>query len=207
MRYIGDIHGDVTGMYNRAVRGCHQSVQVGDFGRGFLHPTIAEIVDEFHTHHPEHGFIRGNHDDPAECATAAGWISDGYYDAQSESMYVGGAWSIDFETRTPGRNWWPDEELSVPELARIHAEYVYRKPKVMVTHDCPHSVARELFFRPPFDTRNQFRTRTSEALEAMLKEHKPDLWIFGHWHEDHRVKLQGTEFICIGIGNWVDIDL
>lgn len=207
VRFIGDIHGEVTGPYSRAVRNCEESVQVGDFGRGFLHPGIAETVDTFHTNNPGHKFIRGNHDDPADCARAPGWIKDGTYDADREIMYIGGAWSIDYALRVPGRNWWPDEELSVPELARIHAEYVYHRPRVVVTHDCPHSVAMQLFFRPPFDTSNYFRTRTSEALEAMLREYQPDLWVFGHWHEDHRVKLWGTEFVCIGIGNYVDIDL
>lgn len=211
MRYIGDLHGDMTGLYNRALRGSTASVQVGDFGRGFLAPGIKELVDEFHTDHPSHKFIRGNHDDPADCRSAPGWIPDGTYDPVTETMYIGGAWSIDKEPsekwrgRTAGRDWWPDEELSIPELERIRADFVYFKPKIVVTHDCPRSVAMHLFFRPPFDTRNHFRTRTSEALDVMLRDHQPDVWLFGHWHEDHRVQIGQTEFICLGIGSWVDL--
>lgn len=204
MRFIGDIHGDVSA-YNRALGRCEESVQVGDFGMGFIAPSYKEMVDTFHTDHPTHRFIRGNHDDPAACKLSPGWIEDGAYDADREIMYIGGAWSIDYAIRTPGRNWWHDEELSLTELERIRADFVYFKPKVVVTHDCPRSVAMHLFFRPPFDTRNHFRTRTSEAFDVMLRDHIPDLWIFGHWHEDHRVKIGGTEFICIGIGNSVDI--
>lgn len=206
MRFIGDIHGDVSA-YNRALGRCDESVQVGDFGMGFIAPSYKAMVDEFHEGNPTHRFIRGNHDDPAVCRSSPGWIQDGAYDATREIMYIGGAWSIDHEIRTPGRNWWPDEELSLTELERIRADFVYFKPKVVVTHDCPRSLAAKLFFRPPFDTRNHFRTRTSEALDAMFRDHHPDLWVFGHWHESHRVRYNGTEFICLAINEHMDITL
>ena len=207
MRFIGDIHGDITGAYSAATHNCDESVQVGDFGMGFISPYIREVVDVFHTGNPTHRFIRGNHDDPAACKLSPGWIEDGTYEADREIMYIGGAWSIDYATRTTGRNWWPDEELSLTELERIRADFVYFKPKVVVTHDCPQSLAMRLFNRPPFDSNNGFRTRTSEALEVMFRDHEPDLWLFGHWHEDHRVRYRGTEFICIGSNNYVDISL
>ena len=207
MRFIGDIHGDITGAYSAATRNCDESVQVGDFGMGFISPYIREVVDVFHTGNPTHRFIRGNHDDPAVCRLSPGWIEDGTYDADREIMYIGGARSIDTAIRTSGKNWWPDEELSLIELERIRAAFVYFKPKVVVTHDCPRPVAESLFFAPPNDERPHIRTRTAEALDVMLRDHPPDLWVFGHWHESRQFKRNGTEFICLGIGEYKDISL
>jgi hypothetical protein len=56
-------------------------------------------------------------------------------------MFVGGTASNDCAYRHEGYDWWPDEELSSDELKRIIALYIERKPRVMVTHDCPEEVA------------------------------------------------------------------
>lgn len=213
MRFIGDIHGKVT-PYLDLIADCEESVQVGDFGMGFLG---TYNLDRAHAAHADgnHRFIRGNHDDPAICSESTGWIKDGTYDEARGMMFVGGAWSIDHayrkahEARFGVKSWWEDEELTVPELARIHAEYVYRKPTIMVTHDAPMQVSKELFFDS-----GKYRmmgphqsTRTAEALQAMFYEHKPDIWIFGHWHFNEVKKIDGTEFICLAELEHIDISL
>lgn len=196
MLFIGDIHGKVGDYLDLLARFDEPSVQVGDFGMGFLGPYNMGRAAEAHA--AGHRFIRGNHDDPALCRASDGWIEDGH--AEGDMMFVGGAWSIDcgrrlaYEDRYGVKTWWPDEELSVPELTRMHALYVYRKPKIMVTHDCPTSVAKELFLS---NGRKQYITNTAEAFEAMFRDHQPDVWIFGHWHESVRRKIGSTEFICL----------
>lgn len=210
MRLIGDIHGKIT-PYLDIIEDTDQSIQIGDFGMGFLTPYQHERVDAAHGE-GDHRFIRGNHDDPARCREAVGYIEDGHYDADRDMMLVGGAWSIDkayrqnYDLMYGTTTWWPDEELTVAELARIHAEYVYHKPSIMITHDCPMQVAKELFFNGKYRMfAPQQSTRTAEALQAMFMEHKPDLWVFGHWHISERRTIEGTECVCLAELEYLDI--
>lgn len=201
MRFIGDIHGDVFG-YMPIINGATESVQVGDFGIGFMKDH--GFVDTLHLD-GQHKFIRGNHDDPALCKERVGYIEDGTYDDGRDILYVGGAWSIDWRFRTPGYTWWPEEELSTAELARMHELYVYHKPRIMVTHDCPTDVAFQCFIEGT--QKPQYKTRTAEAFEGMFQRYQPEIWIFGHWHEDRDVTINGTRFICLGINHYIDLEV
>ena len=212
MRVIGDIHGKIE-PYLDIVHGNHDlSIQVGDFGMGFLYPYNAGRVEELHSLGYDK-FIRGNHDDPALCREAPGWIEDGHYDEKRDMMCIGGAWSIDHDYRKrmmaagAATCWWEDEELTLPELVRIHAEYVYRKPSIVITHDAPQSISTRFFFGEgkPCGLTNQYTTRTAQALDAMFRDHQPDIWLFGHWHHSHREKVNGTEFVCLAELEWIDI--
>lgn len=201
MRFVGDIHGELF-HYMNIISGCTESVQVGDFGVGFLHEY--DFMDNLHED-GRHKFIRGNHDDPAMCKERIGYIEDGTYDAERGILYVGGAWSIDWKWRTPGYTWWPEEELSDEELDQMHALYVKHKPRVMVTHDCPTDVAFQFFIEGT--GKPQYKTRTAEAFEAMFAEHQPEVWLFGHWHTDVDRVINGTRFICLGINNYIDLEV
>lgn len=201
MRLIGDIHGDVY-RYMSIIAGATESVQVGDFGIGFI--PDEEMVDELHSD-GRHKFIRGNHDDPVRCKERVGYIDDGTFDAERSILYIGGAWSIDHWIRTPGLNWWPEEELSVPELVRMHELFVHHEPRIVVTHDCPTSIAFDFFIAGT--SKKQHLTRTAEALEGMFQRHQPEKWIFGHWHEDTQRVVNGTEFTCLGINSYMDLEV
>ncbi|WNL50742.1 metallophosphatase [Ruegeria phage RpAliso] len=211
LRLIGDVHAK-TLRYRAIAEQAEESIQVGDLGMGFLIPEQQEDLALLQEG-GKHRFIRGNHDDPELCRKSNGWIKDGHFDADRNMMFIGGAWSIDFDIRQSrdrrygGKTWWPDEEVALCELERIRADFVYFKPDIVITHDCPRSVAKHLFFRPPYDTRNQFRTRTSEALDAMFRDHKPDLWVFGHWHSDERFTYEGTDFVCLNELSYMDIEV
>jgi len=200
MRLIGDIHGDLYS-YMPLIAGATESVQVGDFGIGFIRDD--EFVDELHKD-GQHKFIRGNHDDPGRCKERVGYIEDGTYDERG-ILYIGGAWSIDHSIRTPGLNWWYDEELSTSELVRMHELMVYHKPKTVVTHDCPTSVALDFFIAGT--SKKQYKTRTAEALEGMFQRHQPETWVFGHWHEDVDRVVNGTRFVCLGINSYLDLEV
>ena len=64
MRLIGDIHGKIEPYIQTALT--YDTVQIGDFGIGFMHNKDMEKVNKFHTD-GNHRFIRGNHDDPEKC--------------------------------------------------------------------------------------------------------------------------------------------
>lgn len=203
MRFIGDIHGDIH-KYNSIINGCTESVQIGDFGIGFLTPEEEAFVDSLHAD-GRHKFIRGNHDDPARCKLRHGYIEDGTFDAERSIMYVGGAWSIDWQWRTKGYSWWEDEELSDAELKKACELFVQRKPKIMVTHDAPTSAVYQMYIAPT--GKHQYRTRTADAFEKMFRLHQPDIWIFGHWHVPMDEVIDGTRFICLDIDAHIDLEV
>ncbi len=189
MRYIGDVHGKM-GEYLHIIDGCTESVQVGDFGAGFV--TLPALG-------PAHRFIRGNHDSPAVCRQHPNWIQDGTH--ENGVFFVGGAKSIDRAYRIEGISWWPDEELSYAELTGIVDEYAKWQPEVMVTHDCPEVIANALFggFKINVDS------ITRQALDVALNAHAPKTWIFGHWHMNVDRVINGTRFICLGELSFIDL--
>jgi Icc-related predicted phosphoesterase len=180
---------------------------VGDFGIGFAGYYWHEMVNDWMNEYPSHRFIRGNHDDPTKCKEMANYIPDGT--VEGDVMYIGGAWSIDHALRTPGKDWWFDEELSISELDKLVNLYEKTKPRVMITHDCPTSVAWDMFISTGLSLggKNQIKTRTGEALQAMFDIHKPDYHFFGHWHVTKQMDIQGTRFVCLGELDYVDVDL
>ena len=214
VRLVGDIHGKiydyrsyalVTGVRGRQIVQPEYSVQVGDFGIGFFSPFWHEKEVEWQKQHPQHRFIRGNHDDPAKCKTMPGYIEDGT--VEGDVMFVGGAWSIDYDWRTPGIDWWPDEELSYEELDKLITKFGQVKPRVMITHDCPTEVAWEMFLSKGLGLgdNKQIKTRTGEALQAMFDIHKPELWVYGHWHNTRRANIKGTVFQCLDELDFIDV--
>ncbi len=200
MRFIGDIHGELF-HYMNIINGATESVQVGDFGVGFMNEY--DFMDNLHED-GRHKFIRGNHDDPALCKERVGYIEDGTYDPERDIFYAGGAWSIDWKWRTPGYSWWVDEELSDEEFEIVAKKYAEAKPRIMVTHDAPESVSFSMFIEGT--GKPWFRTRTAEWLEYMWSLHKPEIWLFGHWHIDRDEVIDGTRFLCLGINSYIDLE-
>lgn len=216
VRLVGDIHGKiydyrsyalVSGVRARHIVEPAYSVQVGDFGIGFFSPFWHEKEIEWQKQHPQHRFIRGNHDDPALCKTMPGYIEDGT--VEGDVMFIGGAWSIDHDWRTPGKDWWPNEELSYEELDKLVTKYSEVKPRVMITHDCPTEVAWEMFLSKGLGLGDNklIKTRTGEALQAMFDMHKPEFHFFGHWHNTRRANIKGTVFQCLGELDFIDVEL
>ena len=149
VRFIGDVHGywnryrDI--IYRDMVdHEIENSIQVGDLGMGFTShsewaPDSAKAFDKRFSK-GNHRFIRGNHDNPEEVKRSKAWLHDGmveYTDLGNSVLYIGGAWSIDWQWRTLGVDWWVEEELSMDELNTLIDRYKELKPDIMVTHTAP----------------------------------------------------------------------
>jgi predicted phosphohydrolase len=208
-RYIGDVHGfknELSLVLYNIPDDVTSVIQVGDMGVGFgqgdyWHESLDDMMRSVNGR-----FIRGNHDNPSQCREMSSWISDGL--VENDVMYVGGAWSIDYQWRTMGVDLWDDEELSYDKLDKIISIYETVRPRVMVTHDCPLSVSNKLFVeRGKSFSKAQFKTRTGSALQTMFEIHKPELHIFGHWHCDTDEVIDGTRFVCLNELSYVDIDM
>jgi hypothetical protein len=144
MLFIGDVHGKFRA-YREIIRDVPASIQVGDMGVGFINPATDRP-----TENPpydamvqgNHRFIRGNHDNPGVCRKHSQWIKDGA--VEGDIMFIGGAYSIDKDYRTPNYTWWADEELSDDEFDLMVPIALAAQPKIMVTHDCPTEVCAQM---------------------------------------------------------------
>lgn len=197
MRYIGDIHGRLES-HRRIIKEVSESIQVGDFGLGFK-PNTAIYVDKYlESFKGNHRYIRGNHDNLSVCKESKYWIPDGYI--ENDTMFIGGANSIDKQYRVEHIDWWRDEELSSKELYKLLDLYILNKPKMMVTHDCPNQIASLL-------KENIYReeTITRQAFDIFFENHKPEIWIFGHWHLSFDKVVDGTRFICLDVLEYIDL--
>ena len=212
-RLIGDIHGMVYDYKAYAIdRFTGPTIQVGDFGIGFGQGDFwHESIDAYHVA-GGHRFIRGNHDNPDMCKTMRGWIADGT--VENDVMFIGGAWSIDgpaappgWYRRTPGHNWWFDEECSDQQFEYFLDVYTKVKPRVMITHDCPAKVSYEMFWGSGLLKGPVYPNRTAAWFDQFIDAHQPDEWYFGHWHHTMQYKHGRTMFQCIGEMDYVDVEL
>jgi len=209
-RLIGDVHGmkyELSLVLDNLPEDVTEVIQVGDMGVGFgqgdyWHESLDEMMKSVNGK-----FIRGNHDSPAVCKTMQSWIPDGL--VQNDAMFIGGAWSIDYQWRTMGLDLWEDEELSHTEFNELIDVYDLVRPRVMVTHDCPESVSLEMFIKTgnSLAGTTQFKTKTGAALQAMFEIHQPALHLFGHWHRDKNEIINGTRFICLAELSYCDVDM
>lgn len=198
VRLIGDIHGDMR-MYLRIISGAERSIQVGDFGIGF----VPNPIEEYDT--IKHEFIRGNHDYPYGCKTwEPNYIPDGTI--RNDVMFIGGAYSIDWAYRVPGRTWWDDEECSVEQLNHFIDLYEKVKPRVMITHEMPEKVV-DIMCADVGWKKFDLPSRTRDAFQTMFEIHQPEEWYFGHWHLPWQGGVNGTWFRCLNINEYVDVEL
>lgn len=207
-RLIGDIHGNFYDYQLLTQPIEHNSIQVGDFGIGFGQGDYWNEKVNDHQRSGQHRFIRGNHDSPELCRTEmVGWIPDGT--VENDVMFIGGAWSIDHQWRTDGIDWWRDEECSYSQLNQFIDTYAIMRPRVVISHDCPTLTAYNMFVKhgQSIGGKSLHLTRTGEAFQTMFETHQPEEWYFGHWHQTKTFTMEGTKFQCLGIDDFVDVEL
>lgn len=208
-KIISDIHGKYR-QYHKIIEDCEGSIQLGDLGLGFYrsdgssfpNPSWDKMVKG------NHRFLVGNHDNKSVARNHSQWIPDGHTEVTEKGnklFFCGGAWSIDRAWRTEGLDWWPDEELSYSELLALVDKFAEYKPDVVFTHDFPQSVSRQLFLHPA--NRQEYPTRTGQALQNMFERHQPKIWCGAHWHENRDEDINGTHFICLEELGTINLDI
>jgi calcineurin-like phosphoesterase family protein len=207
IRFIGDVHGKWK-QYKKIISECDTSIQVGDFGVGF----VSKITEAIHSNPPydhmkkgDHRFIRGNHDNPNECKKHPFWIPDGTM-IHDKIFCIGGAKSIDAHHRTQGYNWWMNEELSYKEFLILCDAYEQLKPEVIVAHEMPESLTYIVCSKCNM-TKYDDPSVTRQFLDNILEIHKPKLFIHGHWHVNHHTIYNDVEYIGLGELEYVDLEL
>lgn len=179
---IGDVHGKINEYWKILNKWKQNTIQVGDFGFSKEHIWHLKNID------PQKNKINfGNHDDYYFLDRPHSLNDFSFKDG---IMTVRGAYSVDKAERTEGIDWWANEELTYQQMGYAVNQYAEFEPKIMITHDCPHSVREALFHI-------QDKSLTTNGLEAMFQLHQPDLWIFGHHHKSVNELINGTRFICL----------
>lgn len=186
-------------------KGLDCSLQLGDFGIFFEYQyESGKIAGKPWPDPSKHKFFRGNHDNPNLIKDLPGYLGDWGYNATQNLFWLAGGWSIDRKYRTEGIDWWADEELSNGELTNALALYEDVKPRIMITHEAP-TVAKNLFL-DHFGMNNiGYSSQTEKCLQMMWDIHKPDIWVFGHFHRRWSAEILApagssgsTKFECLG---------
>ena len=180
---IGDLHGDFFTLKRLIEHNPEwESVTIaGDVGVGFpgtFNPPFKPRIPVY--------FIRGNHDNPGYIKQlnwpGFHYIPDG--EIRDGVLYIGGAFSIDYQWRTPGYTWWLDEELSKEEgdaiLKMVH-NYTGQIHTV-VTHDAPYSLYPSLGIYDAVPSRTAYLL-SDLYYNVLSGEKRPSRWIFGHHHK------------------------
>lgn len=181
---IGDVHGKLKRYQEIIDKLEGKSIQLGDFGFKVEHKWHMKNIDS-----ELHKISFGNHDSTRFLKKPHS-LGDSSWNEDYKLMTVRGADSIDKYRRIEGVDWFADEELDFKEMLEVYDKYLINKPEIMVTHDCPHELRKELF-------NISDKSATSNGLQAMFEEHQPKIWLFGHHHKPKDIVINGTRFICL----------
>lgn len=103
-------------------------------------------------------------------------------------MFCGGADSIDKAQRTPGKDWWSNEIITLSDMYKLpdHKEI---NVDIIISHTCPNY----------FDVKGSSQWSDDKAkdpskdnLDTIFDMFNPSEWYFGHYH----YRLQGTYNEC-----------
>ncbi len=119
-------------------------------------------------------------------------------------LFAGGAASVDKDLRTPGRDWFPQENITHTQLDYMLS---HRKVDIVISHTCP--TYFELIKSAELQ---QAKTKQLDsnryALDRVFEKYSPSLWFFGHWHTEVTGRTDNTlwrGFDYPGhIGRWWD---
>lgn len=89
-------------------------------------------------------------------------------------LFMGGAHSIDKDKRTPGHDWFPEENINQSNYNLLDFN---KHIDIVISHTCPYE------FNMESDSQEKINDSNRKLLSIILKEYKPKLWYFGHWHK------------------------
>ena len=212
---IGDVHGKIDEYLSIVNSLMVPSLQVGDMGLGdvFLAPPGGANLPPLNGHR----FLRGNHDSPQLCRIHPNYLGEFGIDDNTGIFWVSGAFSVDRQRRLASGSWWPDEELSHRQWMGLLADYERLKPEFVISHECPASVNQRMlnsivspriggYSLEAFDSdtaayvsekRKCSQSLTCTKMDSMLRVHRPQRWVFGHYHTSWEGNIGGTQFFCL----------
>lgn len=217
MALVGDTHGNKA-WTRRVIRalgaaGVDMAVQLGDFGwwpgKWFAKEVSRAAVTagitlcfldgnhENHEHLRFHASLRDpdrGPSDPVEMYPSLWYLPRGcaweWHGVRFRAL--GGAYSIDHATRTPGHDLFPAEE--VPSAADAERAIAGGPADVLLCHDYP-ALGYVLRGRPLADADERASRQVQTMLAEVAEAIRPKLVIHGHWHHAYAVELPDTAVV------------
>jgi Icc-related predicted phosphoesterase len=202
---IGDVHHEF-GTLNTLINKKNPDIliQCGDFAYYWTGQTSKNLIKP---HNTKIYWIPGNHEDwitieelhgrngkvPIEiepnifyCPIGSALTID-----EVKILFVGGAYSIDYMSRTPGYTWFTQEVLKESDYNYI-IENVHNCDMV-ISHTCPREFNIESLFP------EKRKDPSKDYLSAILNKYKPHTWFYGHYHQfmQGNVEATGTQWYCL----------
>lgn len=205
MAIAGDLHGDLQ-WARRLIRsaraaGARTIFVVGDLGvlfpgrgKGRYEAKLNRYLSQFGM---ELVFIDGNHDNHNDLRELK-VEGDGLARVKENIKYLprggritlqglhigglGGAFSVDYEWRTPGVDWWPDiEEVKAVDVEKLVAKGAL---DIMLTHDVPAAIQLMGDFELSDETIARAQV-SRDLLQGAVDAIRPAYVFCGHWHQRH----------------------
>ena len=215
---LGDVHGNWHQL-NKVLRRAFEKnpnithvIQVGDFGYAWPGSKAHRIEVETDA---EFLWLDGNHENFTQLQLDGGQSQPGWkhcprgslrrpgavpYPERSKYedhmiMFFGGATSIDKNRRTPGYEWWNEENITYRQMTKALNLKLTKPnyPDIICSHDCPDSFSfvASMYKNKPDPNRI--------ALDQLLEKFTPKFWFFGHHHDFAEGEDNGTKWFCCPI--------
>lgn len=104
-------------------------------------------------------------------------------------LFMGGADSIDKNSRVLGRDWFPEEIITQSDMRNLPD----KKIDIFITHTCPaelYPIMARYYIGKEYEPSNH-------ALSELWSIYKPSLWFFGHWHYYKEGNLGDTKWYSL----------
>ena len=117
-----------------------------------------------------------------------------------QAIVIGGAYSIDWMLRIPGRSWWPDEQPSPEIKACVESklDQLDWKVDVVLSHTVPLKYEPVEVFLPGIDQRKVDKS-TEQWLDRIEERLHYGKWYAGHYHTKKRVDRLQIMFEDYGV--------
>jgi hypothetical protein len=189
---LGDTHGRWDHM-NQIINKQKPTMilQVGDFGfwPNYHNFDNNYIKGEIKNHDIPIYWCDGNHEDHISIRKAIG--DKGYLEVSPyvyymkrgtiqelpdgrKILWLGGAWSVDWQHRMDGKDWFREEELLTErDISRVF-DMKQGEIDIVISHTCPNEFIMG-YGDEHFDP-------SRKVLSFVLNHIRPKRWYFGHWH-------------------------
>lgn len=186
-------------------------VHLGDFGVGFSDrylqvvdeaareaDLVVMFVDGNHEDHAQLGAIPISSDGVRRLAPRVWHLPRGFRWEWSGLSFLalGGAHSVDRQSRVPGVSWWPQEAISLQDALRATEG---GPVDVIVTHDAPAGHVIPGLMPPGTFPAEEIEASDAhrQVLRRVVDEVRPRALWHGHYHSRYRVE---TDYGCIITG-------
>lgn len=110
-------------------------------------------------------------------------------------LTIGGAFSVDKSSRTPGVSWWPQEDITPEEINNCWAvvDKYDRVFDFILTHTCPSRLISSFIHLSALNSGRVFNDRTAQFLDDIDNAIEFQEWHFGHMHTDYRLESNRSD--------------